>query len=381
MADDRRPFSYSLHSLLPILLLTSVTIRPSPYRRLLFLSIFVIAYYLVYHTTTGDIISNLSIGASIPPVVASALDYILLSEPQTELFQTGQTIPQAAFSGLKSRLKWSLSLLTSQRGIGWTHEPRNLPSSPYTSSTSRWRFIVDRLVQSAVLFILWDAAATYTRYRSSFYTDGPEESTFLGRCAFVWGWAVPAVAALTMNHALFSAMMVALGIWDVETWRPFYGSWLDAYTVRRFWSRTWHQLLRRNVTTPGDRLVARLSLPKGSILASYLRLYIAFFVSGWVHHSSDYMVLGYHGGALKFFMSQALCITVESAVLALARRLGFASGPNIFWRIVGYVWVQTWFAMCLPVYINPQNRAGVSEAGVNSGIIEGLWKWWITSQQ
>ncbi len=93
------------------------------------------------------------------------------------------------------------------------------------------------------------------------------------------------------------------------------------------------------------------------------------------------MVLGYHGGALKFFMSQALCITVESAVLALGRHLGIARGTNLFWRIVGYIWVQTWFAMCLPMYINPQNRAGVSEAGVNSGIIEGLWKWWITSQQ
>ncbi|KAK0478758.1 membrane bound O-acyl transferase family-domain-containing protein [Armillaria novae-zelandiae] len=356
MEDERRPFSYSLHSLLPILLLISVTIRPSPYRRLLFLPIFSIAYYLVYHTTTGDIISNLSIGASIPPIVASALDYILLTEPQTELFQTGQTIPQAAFPGLKS----------PREALDGRTKPRNLLPSPYPASTSRWRFVADRLVQSAVLFIFWDAAATYTRYRPSFYINGPEETTFLGRCAFVWGWAVPAVAALTMNHAL--------------TWRPFYGSWSDAYTVRRFWSHTWHQLLRRNVTAPGDRLVARLSLPKGSILASYIRLYIAFFVSGWVHHSSDYMILGYHGGALKFFMSQALCITVESAFLALGRRLGLARGPNVFWRIVGYIWVQAWFATCLPMYINPQNRAGVSEAGVNSGIIEGLWKLWITTR-
>ncbi|KAK0463103.1 membrane bound O-acyl transferase family-domain-containing protein [Desarmillaria tabescens] len=378
MADERHPFSYPLHSLLPVLLLVSITIRPAPYRRLLFLPIFSIAYYLVYHTTTGEIISNLSIGASIPPIVATALDYILLTDPQTELFQKGQTTPQASFPDLKSRLKWSLSLLTSQRGIGWTHEPPNLP--PYTTPTSRWCFVVNRIVQSAAMFILWDAAATYTRYRPSFYIDGPEETTFLGKCAFVWGWAVPAVAALTMNHALFSAVMVALGIWDVQTWRPLYGSWLDAYTIRRFWSLTWHQLLRKNITTPGDRLVSRLSLPKNSILASYIRLYIAFFISGWVHHSSDYMVLGYHGGALKFFMSQALCITVESAVIALGRRLGFTGSPN-FWRIVGYIWVQSWFAMCLPMYINPQNRAGVSEAGVNSGIIEGLWKWWITTWQ
>ncbi|KAG7447221.1 uncharacterized protein BT62DRAFT_948166, partial [Guyanagaster necrorhizus] len=372
MVDERRPFSYSLHSLLPQILVISLAIPPTPYRRLLFLPIFVIAYYLVYHTTTGDILSDLSIGATVPPLVASALDYILLTEPQMELFQTGQIIPQAAFPDLQSRLKWSLCLLTSQRGIGWAHEAPNLPASPYTAATSRWRFVLDRIVQSAVWLILWDAAAMYTRYRPSFYISGSEETTFLGKCAFVWGWGVPAIAALTINHALLSAAMVAIDKWDVQTWRPFYGSWSEAYTVRRFWSRTWHQLLRRNITTPGHRLVSQLSLPKDSVLAGYIKLYTAFFVSGWIHHSSDYMVLGYHGGALKFFMSQALCITVESAVLALGRRLGLVGSRNLLWRIVGYIWVQSWFAMCLPMYINPQNRAGVSEAGVNPGIIEGL---------
>ncbi|SJL08397.1 uncharacterized protein ARMOST_11760 [Armillaria ostoyae] len=153
-ADDRRPFSYPLYSLLPILLLISVTIRPTPYRRLLFLPIFVTAHYLVYHTIMSDIFSSLTIGASIPPLVVSALDYILLTDPQTGLFQTGQTVPQAAFPDLKSRLKWSLSLLTSQRGIGWTHEPRNLPQSPYTTSTPRWRFVVDRIAQNVLLFMV-----------------------------------------------------------------------------------------------------------------------------------------------------------------------------------------------------------------------------------
>ncbi|KAK0236798.1 hypothetical protein EDD85DRAFT_748978, partial [Armillaria nabsnona] len=143
---ERRPFSYPLYSLLPILLLISVTMRPTPCRRFLFLPICVTAHYLIYyHTTMNDIFSRLTIGTSIPPLVASTFDYIFLTEPQIELFQTGQTILQAAFPDLKWRLKWSLSLFTSQRGTGWTHEPRNLPPSPYTTSTPRWRFVVDRL--------------------------------------------------------------------------------------------------------------------------------------------------------------------------------------------------------------------------------------------
>ncbi|KAK0236797.1 hypothetical protein EDD85DRAFT_753465, partial [Armillaria nabsnona] len=97
-----------------------------------------------------------------------------------------------------------------------------------------------------------------------------------------------------------------------------------------------------------------LSLSKGSNLSWAVKLYTAFFVSGWIHHSSDYVVMRYHGGALKFFMSQAFCIMIESVVLDLSRRLGLQAGSHtLFWRIIGYIWVQWWFAMCLPVYINP----------------------------
>ncbi|SJL08398.1 uncharacterized protein ARMOST_11761 [Armillaria ostoyae] len=189
------------------------------------------------------------------------------------------------------------------------------------------------------------------------FSNALEESRFLGRCALVWSWAVPTIASLTMIHALLSAAMVAFGIWDVETWRPFYGSWSDTYTVRRFWSHTWHQLLRRSITAPGVRFVSYLSLPKSPNLAWAVKLYTAFFVSGWIHHSSDYVILGYHGGALKFFMSQALCIMIESVVIDLGRRLGLQAGShNLFWRIIGYIWVQCWFAMCLPMYINPYQR-------------------------
>ncbi|PBK71709.1 hypothetical protein ARMSODRAFT_954537 [Armillaria solidipes] len=111
----------------------------------------------------------------------------------------------------------------------------NLPPSPYTTSTPRWRFIVDRIAQSVLLLMVWSAAAAYNEYRPVLFFNALEETRFLGECALVWSWAVPTIASLTMIHALLSAAMVAFGIWDVETWRPFYGSWSDAYTVRRFW--------------------------------------------------------------------------------------------------------------------------------------------------
>ena len=52
----------------------------------------------------------------------------------------------------------------------------------------------------------------------------------------MWAWAIPATAALAINHGLLSAVMVGLGIWpDIAQWKPLFGSWKEAYTVRRLW--------------------------------------------------------------------------------------------------------------------------------------------------
>jgi hypothetical protein len=101
-------------------------------------------------------------------------------------------------------------------------------------------------------------------------------------------------------------------------------------------------------------------------------LYTSFFVSAWIHHPGDYMMLGQYGGALKFFLAQPFIITVETFAIALGKRVGLQEG--IFWRVIGYIWVQIWFALLIPVWIQPQIDVGLMENGMGFSVILGLWE-------
>jgi len=373
--EERKPFSPVLLSFMYLVILLSLVIQPTRYRPVLFLPVFAIAYYLLFYTTTGDALTDLSVGSSISPNVAAAFIFIVLTEPQTQFFQVGQKVPSASFSSPWERIKWALDLLFSPRGIGWTHEPSRLPLSPFPANTSRVKFIGYQIFTAVKYLLMWDICAIYSRNTPALMMGGPplSDQPLLWKLFNMWAWFIPATAALAINHGLLWAVMVGLGFWtDIAQWKPLFGSWKEAYTVRRLWSRTWHQLLRQFLTTPGQKIRQYLSIPKGSYLSSYTLLYTSFFVAAWIHHAADYMMLGKHGGAPKFFLSQALFITFEDFIIALGRRAGAKDSQA--WRIFGYAWVQLWFAFSLPWWIQPQISAGMIQNGMGYSLILGLWK-------
>jgi hypothetical protein len=83
------------------------------------------------------------------------------------------------------------------------------------------------------------------------------------------------------------------------------------------------------------------------------------------------MMGGKHGNSLKFFLSQAIFITFEDFIIAMGRRAGFTDSQG--WRILGYVWVQLWFAFSLPGWLQPQTSAGLLQNGMGYSLISGLW--------
>jgi len=125
------------------------------------------------------------------------------------------------------------------------------------------------------------------------------------------------------------------------------------------------------LTTPGQGLRQYLSIPKGTRLSSYTLLYTSFFISAWIHHPADYMMLGRYGGAFKFFISQAFVITFEDSIIALGQRVGFTDSKA--WRILGYAWVQLWFVYSLPGWLQPEFSTGMMQNGMGYSLILGLW--------
>ncbi|OJT06849.1 hypothetical protein TRAPUB_2288 [Trametes pubescens] len=145
-------------------------------------------------------------------------------------------------------------------------------------------------------------------------------------------------------------VMTGLFNGNPEDWRPAFGKWSDAYTLRRFWGAT------------GQTLTLAFGFKKGSCASSQTQLYAAFFVSGLIHTACDAMVgKEYIGIRMKFFMANAVAITLEDTVIAAARRIGIGrEGPARWMKCIGYSWVVVWFYhACQPEmhYILPLGAA------------------------
>src|ERR1700733_4466059 len=101
---------------------------------------------------------------------------------------------------------------------------------------------------------------------------------------------------------------------------------------------------------------------------------MAFLFSGIAHvPPSD-------GGALKFFISQAVAITFEDAVIALAARVGLKHSSALFRRL-GYVWVYCWFVYSLTPWIDCHMASGMFDHdGMKLSLILGLYRgqWYYT---
>ncbi|KAJ7195831.1 membrane bound O-acyl transferase family-domain-containing protein, partial [Mycena pura] len=195
------------------------------------------------------------------------------------------------------------------------------------------------------------------------YAGGPSLAAYgwFWRCQAVWAWSVPMAALAIFGHCLNAAFSVGTGASDPEDWPPYMGSASLTWSVRNFWGRVWHQTMRRFLSAHGKFVAHRvLHLKPGSTGSAYTQLYVTFLISGIMHYLPEYMALRHWGGgALLFLLLQAVAITFEECVQVAGRRLGIPGSWR--WKAVGYFWVWSWFAFCLPLWQDPLLHKGVFE--------------------
>ena len=141
------------------------------------------------------------------------------------------------------------------------------------------------------------------------------------------------------------------------------------------------------------KLVANkfLKFPRGTNRSSYTQLYVAFFLSGLLHFSGDYIFekrIVYR--SFKFFLLQAVAITLEDFVIYVAKRLFRQRGIELkpgkadeSWaeavvRVIGYCWVTLWFCLAFPLWADELNAAGLAstDRGSITQFILDTWKKW-----
>ncbi|KAF8173131.1 hypothetical protein K438DRAFT_1980986 [Mycena galopus ATCC 62051] len=327
----------------------------------------------VHYTTTAS--DEITLWTWCALLATIACDLLIITDA-SKLCAPGQkTLPYDLPLG--QRCKWALNLIISLRRIGWTREGSKNSSRPMESrpSVSRGNFLLHQLLEFGRVYLVMDIAHACMAFAEKF-RDDPASSEIHRRlfriihslAALVAAWGFTGLGYLLVT-------IVAVGVIgsDPNSWtNNIHGSWADAYTIRTFWGRVWHQLLRRVVSAHGG-FVAHdvLRLSPGTFLANNVARFAGFYTSGLIHSYGFHGSLKHHWADVAFYIWQAAGIGLEELIMhVVPLRLTKTT------RLLGYIWMLSWFSLTLPEYTEHQFGATV-EAGCNNfriSAVMGLWK-------
>ncbi|KAJ8081438.1 hypothetical protein PM082_007281 [Marasmius tenuissimus] len=317
------------------------------------------------HKTTGNPGLDYGIASLLFAWTLNAFSWTLLDDIPSRA--DPKQIPAGA-SRLSTRVQEGIALVTALRGIGWSHEPKICLQSRPDACMTRTRFVVQKLANTVIYSVVTIFASLYTRNQPCFSFGGPSAGDQMfgitGRVLNVAAFGASAVTALAMLYDVTTATLVSLGVTTPQLCPPLFGSPSHAFTLRRFWGKFWHQLLRP-VVLPYAKFVPRrvLRLKEGSLPYHLVSCLTAFIITGVLHEVSDSMTRKDRkltvGSSLVFFSLQPIGIALESLVIhfgqntfGLAERDGSRKpGPNFLWKVAGYIWVACWFVWCGPLFI------------------------------
>ncbi|CAA7262054.1 unnamed protein product [Cyclocybe aegerita] len=320
-------------------LVLSLALKPSPIRSVTF-SIVCAVYLsivLVPSPTPLTATTEFQLGFIGAQYLSRACYLVFFTKnPLQELQQKGQNIPAAGLD-IVSRLRWSLNLILNTRGANWSCEVRGLRRS---SIHTRWAFVWSQLKWAATFFLLRDALEFAVRHNNA--VGALHEQGILDAQWVLWRtfngvlFFFSLYALMQSTHVLGAAIFVSLGISEPSDWPWWFGPLDETVTVRKFWGQTWHQAIRMGVATHAQYFTNTiLGFPKGTSRSSYTQLYIAFFISGLFHALADFTVT--HDikpfiDNMICFLTQAVAITFEDAIIAIFKRFGVHRVP----RVIGW---------------------------------------------
>ena len=173
-----------------------------------------------------------------------------------------------------------------------------------------------------------------------------------------------------------------------ETWAS-YSVVLDK-GLAGWWSNWWHQTFRFAFQEPSRKLVEVFGMDKKRPAAKALQLFIAFFLSGFIHGSGSYTCAGETRplrGPMAFFLLQALGIFAEVSLTQVAKSAGLGRDlPNWLKRSFTFLYVHVWFYFTAHLLCDDFAQGGVwlfepvpvslfRGLGFGSDTRDGWWCW------
>ncbi|KAJ5965106.1 uncharacterized protein N7479_004982 [Penicillium vulpinum] len=356
---------FALQCLIPTVLLITTPKRST----LRYLSIPVMIWLvsqMMYPIHTPVYPSTFLIGNSAT-FILTALE-LLLIKPQAGSDFVDANGKQKSFL---SRLFEAFQLITCSRAINTPRQAKNIPpfQEYYSKRDSkvipRGRFLIR---ESAIAVWQFLAIDTITVLASRQAMENQEEQSStsissgympgLGRIAeaiqMLFTWLFLLRVLMGFYYRVSAIVFVSLGDPPSNS-PPLVGRMKDIYTLRNFWGKFWHQMLRIPLTSTSNFLARDvLGLPRSSFIERYTNVFIVFFFSGLIHVVVDTVrnISPWEMGTMSFFLSFVFGYMIEDGVLALWKRTrgsqDNAGLPPLWQRILGFCWVMTWLGVTSP---------------------------------
>ena len=173
-----------------------------------------------------------------------------------------------------------------------------------------------------------------------------------------------------------------------ETWAPY--SVVLNKGLAGWWGSWWHQTFRFAFQEPSRKLIEVFGMDKKSPAAKALQLFIAFFLSGFVHGSGSWTCAGDTRplrGPMAFFLLQALGIFAEVTLTQAAKSAGLGRTlPSWLKQGFTFLYVHVWFYFTAHLLCDDFARGGVwlfepvplslfRGLGFGPDARDGLWCW------
>ncbi|PBP21901.1 tat pathway signal sequence [Diplocarpon rosae] len=274
--------------------------------------------------------------------------------------KAGDVAPRKRPGAALERILWGLQSLFSYRDVNTPFEVKNVPhflSEDPSYVPTKAAFLTRSTVTLGICYLVVDLIESQPPPPNATVLFSAERLVLWGRLSQVTvpevltrmaasaGFWVMLSTAIAGGASAVNIVCVALHLSPVERCRPMMGPVAEAYTIRGFWGKTWHQGTRKLFTTLatfiGDEVFV---FRKGSLPNTYSKIFLTFFISGLLHQAIDFAqgIPWAQSGSLRFFCIQACGIVVEDTAQFIYRwstGAKFGDPPKLWTRLVGYVWM------------------------------------------
>ncbi|KAF6742288.1 membrane bound O-acyl transferase family-domain-containing protein [Ephemerocybe angulata] len=186
---------------------------------------------------------------------------------------------------------------------------------------------------------------------------------------------------LNIMYDSYMVLSVGLGCTGVDEWPWLFGSPADAWSVKRFWGKVWHQLMRNHLTSTSTYIVESLPppfRPASRRTKSPIQVTIIFLLSGLLHLAGEHHALrslpgsdmstsSILGGIFMTFALQPFGLFLEHLFCPVHRAcLGHRMGPpSRLEKALGFLWVLAWFSFSMSFYTRRMMGAGFMTGWAN----------------